>query len=532
MTRITGNGFMKAVIYARYSSHAQREESIEGQLRVCRDYAGHAGFDVIKEYIDRALTATNDQRPAFQQMIAESASQGFDIVLVYALDRFARDRYDAAVYRKRLKDNGVRIISVTQPIDDSPEGVLIESLLEGLAEYYSKNLARGVMRGMRENALNCKAVGGIVPTGYKIDRATMKYVIDEEKAGIIREIFEMYADGASIVEICRICNSRGYRTNRGKPFTRNSMSTILKNRKYIGVYKFDDIEIEGGMPAIVDKETFEKAQERISMGNRSRPRKNEDVSFLLSGKLFCGHCGKPMVGTSGTGKGGQTYYYYSCRQHGNKCLKTAERKEKLERFVIDYITETFLTDENIGTMADLVMQELDNDEWSQRIKALERQIGDVDSRIRNLMKALELDGDLQPVMDRITELREERKALDQDLARMKVENMSFLTKDMIEFWMHDVASRNDGSPEYYRSLIETFVNAIYVYDTGEPGEDPRNKDKKRRIVIAFNTSGPEQTVSLECSDKCLTGPPTQHCPNTDAYLVYGGRVILVVLDYF
>ena len=200
---------MKAVIYARYSSHAQREESIEGQLRVCRDYAGHAGFDVIKEYIDRALTATNDQRPAFQQMIAESASQGFDIVLVYALDRFARDRYDAAVYRKRLKDNGVRIISVTQPIDDSPEGVLIESLLEGLAEYYSKNLARGVMRGMRENALNCKAVGGIVPTGYKIDRATMKYVIDEEKAGIIREIFEMYADGASIVEICWICNSKG-----------------------------------------------------------------------------------------------------------------------------------------------------------------------------------------------------------------------------------------------------------------------------------------------------------------------------------
>ena len=523
---------MRAVIYARYSSHAQREESIEGQLRVCRDYAGHAGFDLIKEYIDRALTATNDQRPAFQQMIAESASQGFDTVLVYALDRFARDRYDAAVYRKRLKDNGVRIISVTQPIDDSPEGVLIESLLEGLAEYYSKNLARGVMRGMRENALNCKAVGGIVPTGYKIDRTTMKYVIDEEKAGIIREIFEMYADGASTVEICRICNSKGYRTNRGRPFTRNSMSTILKNRKYIGVYKFDDIEIEGGMPAIVDKETFEKAQERISMGNRSRPRKNEDVSFLLSGKLFCGHCGKPMVGTSGTGKGGQTYYYYSCRQHGNKCLKTAERKEKLERFVIGYITETFLTDENISTMADLVMQELDNDEWSQAIKGLERQIADVDSRIKNLMKALELDGDLQPVMDRITELREERKALDQDLSRMKVENMCFLTKDMIEFWMHDVASRNDGSPEYYRSLIETFVNAIYVYDTGEPGEDPRSKDKKKRVVIAFNTSGPEQTVSLECSDKCLTGPPTQHCPNTDAYLVYGGRVILVVLDYF
>lgn len=522
---------MKAVIYARYSSHAQREESIEGQLRVCHEYADHAGFDVIKEYIDRALSATSDQRPAFQQMIAESAAGGFDAVLVYSLDRFARDRYDAAVYRKKLRDNDVRIISVTQPIDDSPEGVLIESLLEGLAEYYSKNLARGVMRGMRENALNCKAVGGIVPTGYKIDRSTMKYVIDEDKAVIIREIFDLYADGMSIVDICKHCNAKGYRTNRGRPFSRNSMSTILKNRKYIGVYKFDDIEIEGGMPVIVSEEVFEKAQQRLSRGNKCRPRKNDDVDFLLSGKLFCGHCGKPMVGTSGTGKAGQTYYYYSCRQHGNKCLKTAERKEKLERFVIDYIMDQFLTGENIRIMADLVMETLDSDEWSQASKALESQIRDIDSRINNLMKALELDGDLQPVMDRITELREERCALDQDLSRMRIDNMNFLTRDMIEFWMYDVASRNDGSPEYYRSLVDTFVNAIYVYDTGEPHEDPQHKGKKKRVVIAFNTSGPEQTVSLECSDKCLTRPPLQHCPNTDVYLVSHGRIIVVVLDY-
>ena len=521
---------MNAVIYARYSSHAQREESIDGQLHECYNFAAHAGINVVKEYIDRALTATSDQRPAFQQMISESASLGFDTVLVYALDRFARDRYDAAVYRKRLKDNGVRIISVTQPIDDSPEGVLIESLLEGLAEYYSKNLARGVMRGMRENAINCKAVGGICPTGYKIDRSSMKYVIDEEKAGIIREVFKLYGDGMSMVDVIKTCNERGYRTNRGKRFTRNSLSTILRNRKYIGVYKFDDIEIEGGMPVIVDADTFERVQRRLAMGNKKKPRKNDGVEFLLSGKLYCGHCGKPMVGTSGTGKGGQVYYYYSCRQHGNKCLKTAERKERLEQFVVNYISEEFLTDENISIMADLIVQEMDNDEWSQRIKALERQISDVDSRIRNLMKALELDGDLQPVMDRITELQTERKALDADLSRMQIENMCFITKDMIEFWMHDVKERNNGSSEYYRSLIETFVNAIYVYDTGEPRDDS-GKGKKKKVVIAFNTSGPEQTVTLECSDKCMTGPPLQHCPNTDMYLMYGGRIILVALDY-
>jgi DNA invertase Pin-like site-specific DNA recombinase len=522
---------MNAVIYARYSSHAQREESIEGQLRVCHEYAESAGFSVIKEYTDRAMTATNDQRPAFQQMIAESASGGFDTVLVYALDRFARDRYDAAVYRKKLKDNGVRIISVTQPIDDSPEGVLIESLLEGLAEYYSKNLARGVMRGMRENAINCKAVGGICPTGYKIDRNSMKYVIDEEKAFIIQEVFRLYSEGMSIVDICRHCNSRGYRTNRGRPFTRNSLSTILKNRKYIGVYKFDDIEIEGGMPVIVDPDTFERVQRRIAMGNKTKPRKNDDVMFLLSGKLFCGHCGKPMVGISGTGKSGQTYYYYSCRTHGNKCLKTAERKERLEQFVIDYIVNEFLTDENIRRVADLVMDNLNNDSWAQSIKAIERQIKDVDSRISNLMKALELDGDLQPVMDRITELRAERKGLEEDLARMRVNSLSFINRDMVEFWMHDMASRNDGSQKYYRALIETFVNAIYVYDTGEPHPDPNRRDKKKRVVVAFNTSGPESAVELEVFGQAHEQPTTQTLLEHEYRLLFGGRIILVALYY-
>ena len=520
---------MNAVIYARYSSHAQREESIEGQLRVCRDYAGHAGFVVIKEYIDRAMTATNDNRPSFQQMIAESVSGGFDTVLVYALDRFARDRYDAAVYRKKLKDNGVRIVSVTQPIDDSPEGVLIESLLEGLAEYYSKNLARGVMRGMRENAINCKAVGGIVPTGYKIDRPTMKYVIDEEKAVIIQEVFGLYADGMSIVDICKHCNSKGYRTNRGRPFTRNSLSTILKNKKYIGIYKFDDIEVPGGMPVIVDPDTFERVQKRIAMGNKTKPRKNDDVCFLLSGKLFCGHCRKPMVGISGTGKSGQTYYYYSCRTHGNKCLKTAERKERLEEFVINYIVNEFLSDENISYVADLVMEYLDNDSWSQAAHALERQLKDIDSRISNLMKALELDGDLQPVMDRITELRNERKDVEKDLARMRVDNMSFINRDMVEFWMHDLVARNDGSQKYYRGLIETFVNSIYVYDTGEP--HPDHKGKKKRVVIAFNTSGPESTVDLEVFEQAHDRTTTQALFEHNYQLMYGGRIILVALDY-
>ena len=389
------------------------------------------------------------------------------------------------------------------------------------------------MRGMRENALNCKAVGGIVPTGYKVDHATMKYVIDAPKAAIIREVFELYANGNTIVDICKHCNDHGYRTSKDLPFTRNSLSTILKNRKYIGIYKFDDIEIEGGMPAIVDKETFERVQQRISMGNKSKPRKHEDVEFLLTGKLFCGHCGKAMVGISGTGKNGQPYYYYSCRQHGHKCIKSAERKDKLEEFVINYITECFLTKENIHTVAGLIMEAINNDEWSMKIKGVEKQIREVDSRISNLMKAVEVGGALAPVMERISELTDDKNVLESELSRLKIENMSFLTQEMVEFWMHDIASKNDGSVEYYRSLINTFVNAIYVYDTNEPEDDPSGKkSRKRKVVLAFNTSGPESQVTLDFVQAHVSTTRQALHETSDMFIVSGGRIILIVLDYY
>ena len=523
---------MKAVIYARYSSHAQREESIEGQLRVCYEYAAREGIDVIKEYVDRAMTATSDQRPSFQQMISDSSGHAFEMVLVYTLDRFARDRYDAAVYRKKLKDNGVRLVSATQPIDDSPEGVLVESLLEGLAEYYSKNLARGVVRGMRQNAMKCQSAGGRIPYGYKVDKETRRYIIDEDAAPAVRDIFRLYAEGSTIAEICEYCNSRGYRNSVGKPFTRSSMNKMLTSKKYIGVYVFDDIEIEGGMPAIVDREVFDRVQERVKMGNRARPRKHDAVEFLLTGKLFCGHCGKPMVGTSGTGKSGKIHYYYSCKNHGHRCTKTAENKAKLEDFVFDYIINHFLTPDNIEIIAGRIMDAIGDDERSAVMKALEAQIHDRDLRISNLMKALEYTSDASTYVSRIDELKQEKAQLENELAAKRIENMSFLTKDMIIFWMTDMLSNNDGSDRYKRHLIDTFVNAIYIYDTDETGEDPDGKPrKKRKIAIAFNTSGPESRVTLECSDKCNECPPLKNCPNTDIHLVFGGRIILVVIDY-
>ena len=181
---------MKAVIYARYSSDSQREESIEGQIRECTEYAEHNGITIFSTYIDRALSARTADRPEFQRMIADSDRKLFDAVLVYKLDRFSRDRYDRAHYKRILKKNGVKVISVKENISDGPEGIILESMLEGYAEYYSAELSEKIHRGQKENALKGKNNGGGIPLGYQLDKTTQKLVIDPATAPLVVEVFE------------------------------------------------------------------------------------------------------------------------------------------------------------------------------------------------------------------------------------------------------------------------------------------------------------------------------------------------------
>ena len=160
---------MKCVIYARYSSAEQREESVEGQLRECKEFAERHNMTILDSYIDRALSARTDDRPQFQKMIQDSAKKQFDIVLVWKLDRFSRNRFDAATYRAILKRNGVKVVSAKENISEGPEGIILEAMLDGMAEYYSAELSVKVKRGQKENALKCKANGGNVPFGYRIN---------------------------------------------------------------------------------------------------------------------------------------------------------------------------------------------------------------------------------------------------------------------------------------------------------------------------------------------------------------------------
>ena len=308
---------MKAVIYARYSSENQTENSIGGQLRECMEYAEKHNFAVVGAYIDRALSAKIDDRPEFQRMIADSAKKQFDVVLVWKLDGFARNRLDSATYRAILKRNDVNVVSAKENISEGLEGIILEAMLEGMAEYYSAELSQKVKRVQKENALKCKAVGS-TPFGHR-KNADKMFEIDPLTAPIVLEMFTMYADGKTVKEISAAMNSRAVFANIKYKYTnKSSLHNLLKNRRYIGEYRYGDVVTPGGMPAIVPVEIFEKVQERMERNRHKPSAKKADEEYILTTKLFCEKCGTMMVGVGGTSKTGKVHYYYKC---GNRIYK-------------------------------------------------------------------------------------------------------------------------------------------------------------------------------------------------------------------
>ena len=284
-------GDFDAALYLRYSSDRQTEQSIEGQLRDEIAYCKRNNYRVRAVYVDRATTARKDstKRYDFQRMIEDSAKKTWNIVLVWKLDRFARNKQDSVIYKMRLRKNGVRVVSATELISDNPEGNLMESVLEGIAEYYSAELSQKITRGRRETALKLRNLGGIVPLGYKIE--DHKLVVDPITAKIVHEAFELYADGWALRDIADEFNRRGYKSARGAAFNGNSFCVMFRSKKYLGVYRYKDMEIPNGMPAIIEPELFEKVNNRLLSNAHAPARNKAKVDYLLSGKIFCGHCG-------------------------------------------------------------------------------------------------------------------------------------------------------------------------------------------------------------------------------------------------
>ena len=257
---------MNAIIYARYSSGGQTELSIEGQVKVCSAYAEENGLHIVGMYIDRALSGTSlEKRTDFKRMLNDSTNGSFSVVLVYQLDRFCRNRYDSAICKRILKQNNVRLISARETITEDASGVLMESLLEGMAEYYSIELSQKIRRGLLLNAEKGLYTGAGVAPGYKIK--DKKFIIDKKTAPTVKRVFSLFLSGNKISEIIQILHTEGNLTTRGTPYNKSTVRRILTNRRYTGIYKHGGVEVPNAIPMLIDEATFREAQIKL-FGNK------------------------------------------------------------------------------------------------------------------------------------------------------------------------------------------------------------------------------------------------------------------------
>ena len=480
-----------AVIYARYSSHNQTERSIEGQLQDCYEYAERCGLTVIGEYIDRAMTGTNDNRDNFQQMIADAAKKQFQFIIVYKLDRFARNRYDSAIYKNKIKKYGVRVLSAMEQISDTPEGIILESVLEGMAEYYSANLSQNVKRGLRVAIQNKTYTGGIPPYGYKVVDKTVQF--DEKTAPIAKWIFEQYAAGVPKVKIIDELNRKGYKSKTGKQFTINSLQHVLNNKKYIGIHTFNGEEIDGIFPALIDQETFDKVQVQIARHKRAPGAGKAHIEYLLQGKAFCGYCGSPMVGDSGTGKSGTRYYYYSCakyKKHVKECKKKREKKDFIEWYVVEQTLLYVLCPNRIDYIADRIVAAYSKNFSDGNVKSVEKQLSNIDKELDDLidlgLKA-RTDAIIQKIDKRVSELELQKQDLSIELSKLKIANKVRLTKEDIVKWLKSFCQGDLFDEEFRRRIIDTFINSIYLFDN--------------KVVIYYNIKDGKQVSYIEMLDE-------------------------------
>ena len=492
---------MNAVIYARYSSHNQTECSIEGQLEECRRYAENNNINIVGEYIDRAKSGTKDDRDNFLKMIEDSKNKTFEGILVYQLDRFARNKYDSVIYKKQLKERGIRVLSARENISQDASGILMESVLEGMAEYFSVELGQKVRRGMKLNANNCYYNGGTVPLGYKLEivnddkfnnnikkAVKKKFVIDEDKAPIVKKIFEMYAEDKRMVEIIDYLNEIGLTTAYNKPFNKSSIRRILENKKYIGVYTYRGEEKENAIPRIIEDELFYKVQKELENNSLAPARRRAKTEYLLSNKLYCGLCKDKMTGKSGTSKTGKLHTYYACKS-ANKhiCDMEAVKKEDIED-IIAKACQDILTKDNINSVAKKIVEYANNEQDTIEYKELNKSLKVNMRKKDNLINAISECEETDTRQSLFDELSKIQKTLDEVNKSLLVEKAKHLKIGMTEvkYFLNNLKKGNINNFKYKKTLINTLVNKVYLY--------------KDRATIIFNINNQIEEVDVSLLD--------------------------------
>lgn len=517
VTRFVQNPGSNAICYYRYSSDAQRDVSIVQQKDAAHEYAEHHGYHIIKEYDDPAYSGTRDDRPAFQLMLYEVEKLRPAYLIIWKTDRLSRDRIDAVMAKKRLRECGVKIVYVAESIPDDDEAtqILMESIYEAMAASFIVSHRKNVVRGMTYNAENA-FYNGVKMLGY-VGEVDHKYEIDQATAPTVRRIFKEYTEGVPMQKICDSLNNAGQKTVRGNKFTVNSLRNILVNRAYIGEYKFGKTLIPDGMPRLIDDETFQKAQAKLEANKRGgkgaikklHP-EIEIEDYWLTGKICCGLCGGTMQGVSGTSRSGNLYYYYSCinyRKH--TCTLKYQRKELMEKIVL-YILDDLINDPALRIIIAekcYAYHQAQNDDNGAYEASIRAQLKDVEGKLNNLVKAIEAGIFNSTTAERMNVLENQKSMLnDALLAEQNRKKCDLTLNTIVKFLSSLVGDINN--PDTRRRLLEFFIDKIYVYPdkmvltfyyTDDRRELPfeetvRLIDNRQKILDIMNSPRPEGVV--------------------------------------
>lgn len=469
---------INVVGYARFSSDNQRQESIDAQVRAIEEYCLKNGYNLIKVYKDEAVTGTSfKEREQFLEMIDDSKNKLFEFVIVHKFDRFARNRYDHIICEKKLNNNGVKLLSVLEQLNDSPESVILKSVLQGMNEYYSLNLAREVKKGLKENALKCIHTGGIPPLGYDIGE-DRKYIINEIEADSVRLIFKLYNEGMGYASISDYLNSLGRKNKRGLPFRKTSIRDILLNEKYIGVFVFgkkdahghltgNEIKIDNGLPAIVDKEIFYLVEAKMKK-RKTGTRSTAHIPYYLTGVCYCGECGgKFSGGYRAKNRNGDITYGYTCinrKAKVNDCKNKPIRKELLEDTVFNLIKKEIFTEKRIQSIASKVVKTIEERNLAKgtQLEKIEKELGKLKEQNEKLL-SLFLKGRISDEL-----FNKKHNELSTEITFYKQEMMKYTSDKKIDretvLKFLYIFKENFKKEQTKKALIETFVKEIKVYE--------------------------------------------------------------------
>lgn len=504
---------MRAAILTRFSSQLQTEASTEAQLKACRDWCKEQGHTIVDEYIDEEISGkSTDGREEFDRMIRDISKDKFDILVFHKFDRFFRNKYEATVTKKMLKDAGIKYVSVTEPIPDTPEGALLEGLLDSLAEFYSQNLAREVLKGMRTKGAKGLITVSSPPYGYK-SGLNGEHIIIPKEAEIVQLIFDLYANGVPKSKIIEIANNKGYISKRNNLLQERTLYSMLRNEKYIGTYTLEfstgeKIVIKDceNVPPIISKELWERVQNEHK--NRVKPRSSANLQYVLTGKLVCGYCGNPIIGGSTKrNKDGSMSAYYVCRAKrknthysNKKCHNPSLRKEVYEKLVLDRLKEEILSEESLDRIAALVMEEYQKEVQKPKTPTakLKKELEKNKKAQAKLVDLYLMEKISNDILDgKTTTLKTEQAILEKEIKKnTQLEYSNQVSKDtVINFIKQFLEELPQDDYIRNRMLVNTFIDEILVF--------------KDSLIITFKISVSDLGDNVKLKSNKFLLPPIE-----------------------